>query len=289
MTRTGFIFAKTLATLGIAPMERYRTAAAFEMHLLRDSEVIVGELVWETAESIESVSAEYWKLRQLKNREQELNKEVTRLTAILKEAQENRAQVLAKVTENTNSGTKERDAIIQRIEELMLEQEECQKIGLAIKKAYSGLKTKLEVLTEESNGEENDLIKETRKKQNEKRTEFEKAKIRRDEVNKGLGQLKEKLEKLNIVIHKNNFANQSQAEEQVGSIGQTNRELTNIKSKLGQIDVTKSELHAEVGRYYIENSKTQLIKQVSREHRNLLNLINKVKYSSSLHRRIIDS
>ena len=287
MTRTGYIFAKTCSIFGITQLEKYRTSAAFEAHLLRDSETVIGELVWEELEKVEEISTEYWKLRKLSKKGSELDKEIERLTDLLETAQDSRARALEEVAVVTKGKVQEREKASESVDRLLQEREDIQKDGRSIKRSHSGLKTKLEVLLEEEDDEKNPIIIATRKELQLKRTQFEAIKERRDTIDARIAELQKKLSDLNKAIEIENDSIRNKAEQQFGTIGKTNKELTTLRSSLGQIQNSKSELHVEIGRFVLQNTDKTEIRHAARKYRGLLSLIDEVRASSNRHRKLI--
>ena len=287
MTRTGYILAKTLATFGIAPLEKYRAASAFEAHLLRDSETIIGELAWSELEGVEDVSAEYWKLRKLHKQELELDERIGELEEILETAQASRAQALEEVAEITADQVNERDKAAENVERLHQERDDIQRNGRALKRNHSGLKTKLEVLIEEHGNSENLLVQATKKELKEKRAQFDEIKRRRDAIDVRIAELQKRLVELNKIIEAENNNIREKAEEQFATIGKTNKELTSLYNKLGRIKIDKNRLCTEVGTFMIQNNKDPDVREALRKHRALISLINEVRASSNRHRKIV--
>lgn len=287
MTKTGYIFAKFFATFGIAPIEKYRTAAAFEIHLMRDAETVVGEVSWEEMEGIEDVASEYWQLRKLLKQERELDEQIEHLTEVLEQAQDARSRVLEEVKEVTKEKLEEREKASQRLDQLNREREEIRKEGRFIRRSHEGLKTKLEVLFEEHRDEDHPALTETKNELREKRTQFERIKTRRDEIDLSISDLQARVTKLDEIIGKENDNIRGKAEQQFGAIGKTNKELTSLRNKLGQNQAEKSSLCTEVGRFVIQHREDPAIKQATHRNRGLLSLIEQIRASSNRYRKII--
>lgn len=287
MTRLGYLFAKALSAFGVAPIDKYRTAAAFEAHLLRDSETIMGELAWDSLEEMEDISAEYWQLRKNSKKRNELDIKITTLNKELEDAQESRTKALEEVAEVTKDKVSARDKIAENVARLHQERDDIQRDGRSIKRTHTGLKTKLEVLIEEFGDNDTPEISTTREELQLKRIQFEKIKSRRDTIDERITVLQKELSELNTVIEMENNAIRDKAEQQFGTIGKTNKELTDLRSKLGVIDIERTELCAEVGRFVLRNSKDATIRQAVRKQRGLLSLIDEVRASSNRLRRLI--
>lgn len=287
MTRTGYILAKLLTSFGIAPLEKYRVSAAFEAHLMRDAEVIVGELAWDNLEKVEEISTEYWKLRKLTKKYEEIAQQVQVLEEQLDESQDARARALEDVAEATKDKVDTRDKVADKVDRLMQEREDIQKDGRSIKRAHSGLKTKLEFLLEESKGEITPQASATQQDLKLKRVQFEKIKERRDAIDERITSLQQTLQAINKEIEEENRVIRERAEVQFGTIGKANKELTTLRSSLGTIDTERVELCSEIGRFVIQNSKDPEIRQAVKKHRGLLNLISEIRASTGRHRKVL--
>lgn len=287
MTRTGYIFGKLLSLLGAAPLEKYRTAAAFESHLLMESEAVIGLLIWPDLEQVSDISAEYWNLRKLSKQEDNLQEKIEELSELMETAQDARSRALEDVADATKDDVAERDKTAEKIDRLVKEREDILKEGRSIKRTYSGLKTKLEVLREEDKSKSDPSAETTAKELELYRTQFEKIKARRDAIDERIGELQKPLQNLNVVIEKKNNSIRSKAEEQFGTIGKTNKELSNLKSKMGLLSTEKNALCSEVGRFIINNSKDPDIRKATHKHHGILSLIEKVRASSKRHRNIL--
>ena len=289
MTRSRYILARILTTFGLAPLDRYRTAAAFENHLLRDSETIMGELAWQDLEEIEEISAEYWELRKLTKKHDDLESQIMVLDEELEEAQEARVNALEEVAETTKDKVDDRNKVSEKIDRLHQERDDIQREGRSLKRSHSGLKTKLEVLLEEfpGEGEEHPNVIKTREELKMKRLKFEKIKERRGVIDERITELQKEFAELNEVIEKENNTIREKAEQQFGTIGKTNKELTDLRNKLGIMDLERADLCSQVGHFILENSKNPTIRQAAKKQRGLLSLIDEVRASSARHRRLI--
>ena len=287
MTRSGFIRAKLLMTLGLGRTEKYRANAAFEAQLLRDSENIMGELVWEEMENVEEISAEYWQLRKLSKKHSQLAEKVEELTQILDESQEARTVALEEVETATKDNVVERDKCALATERLRQEREDILRDGRLIKRAHSGLKTKLEVLLEESDPDASKAVEKTREELKVKRDAFEDIRKRRDDIDKRISDLQVKLDNLNTEISSENDAIRNKAEQQFGTIGKTNKELAGLRNELGLVDTERSDLCSEIGRFVIRNSQDPEVKNATRKQRGLLTLIEKVRNSTKRNKKLL--
>lgn len=289
MTLTSFIVAKVASAFGLNLSEKHRTAAAFEAHLLRDAESIVGSLTWQNLESLEGLSTEYWLLRKLSSKHSELSKKVDELTEILESSQEARTQAIEEISEKSRAITTERDQTATKIERLHQEREDIQRDGRAVKRSHAGLKTKLEVLLEEDDEENQRGIEATNASLKELRSKFDAIKERRDEIDTLINELQKKLNVLNREISEENRIIREKAESQFSTIGKTNKELTKLKSEQGAMETESERLYSQVGAFILANPDDPEVKNATKEYRGLLNIIKAIRASANRHRKLFDN
>ena len=287
MTRSRYFLAKLLSAFGIAPLDRYRTAAAFEAHLLRDSAIIMGELAWPGLEEVDEISSEYWQLRKLSKARREIAAKLETLDQKLEEAHDARIQAVEEVAEVTKDKVDARNKTSEDLDRLLKERDEIQKEGRSLKRVHSGLRTKLEVLNEEFDEKDHPSIIATREELKAKRIKFEKIKERREVVDQQITKLQGEFSELSEVIEKENNSIRENAEAQFGTIGKTNKQVTDLRNQLGVIDTEREELCSEVGKFILDNSKDPTIRAAAQDQRGLLSLIEEVRASSYRHHRII--
>lgn len=289
MTVTTYIVAKVISAFGINLSEKHRTAAAFEAHLLRDAESIIGSLTWQNLGNFEELSTQYWLLRKLSSKHDNLSGKIEKLTETLESSQDARTQAIEDISEKSRATTTRRDATATMFERLHQEREDIQRDGRAVKRAHAGLKTKLEVLLEENSEESQKVIETTNAELKQQRTKFEAIKIRRDEIDARINELQKELNELNRTISEENRVIREKAESQFSTIGKTNKELTQLKSEMGAIEIECERLHSEVGAFLLANSDEPEVKQATKKHRSLLNLIKAIRASVNRHRKLFNN
>lgn len=291
MTLPSFIVAKVFSAFGLDLSEKHRTAAAFEAHLLRDAELIVGSLTWQNLESLEDVSTEYWLLRKLSTKHSDLAKKVDDLTELLEASQEARTQAIEEISEKSRSVIAARDQTATKIERLHQEREDIQRDGRAVKRSHAGLKTKLEVLMEEEeeDGQDKKSIEATNAALKDLRTEFETIKKRRDEIDAKINELQKELNVLNSEISEENRIIREKAESQFSTIGKTNKELTQLKSELGAMEAECERLYSQVGTFILANPNDPEVKTATKDYRGLVNIIKAIRASANRHRKLFDN
>ena len=236
---------------------------------------------------MEEISTEYWRLRKISKARNELLTQISTLDNQLEEAHEVRIKAVEEVAEVTKDKVDARNRTAEDLDRLHKERDEIQKEGRSLKRSHSGLRTKLEVLIEEFEGKDHPSINTTREELKSKRIKFEKIKVRRGILDERITELQKDLSELNQVIENENNSIRENAEAQFGTIGKTNKQLTDLRNQLGLIDVERAELFAGIGSFILDNSKNPAIRQAAKKQRGLLSLIDEVRASSIRHRRII--
>ena len=288
MTSSRYFISKFFKSFGLDFSEKHRTAAAYEAHLLRDAQNIIGGLAWEKVEDIDELSSEYWSLRKLSKEYQELDSQIENLTEVLDTAQEQRSQTIENVSSANRGTASNRDSIHNRIERLSKEREDIQQQGRTIKRSYEGLKTKLEVLREEEATERNQFeIKNTTKKLEELREQFDKVKNRRGQIDEKKTELQTELNALNQKLSKEDSVIREQAESQFSIIGQTNKKLNTLRSSLSNLENEISSLHDQIGRHIIKNIQDPRIKEAAKQYKGLISLTQEVHKSTLRNRSLI--
>jgi len=177
MTSSRFFLARVALAFGISRRNQRMSDAAFETHLLREGEQILGAEAWEAAENIEELSAEYWNLRKLRHEREQLEPSLAEAEATLAEAHEERARLLNQATETQQKLEEERAALMKELEDAARKRDEIVAEAKGIRRIYEGLKMKLQVLAEESTGPETQQeIAKTRERIGELRQDFEELK-----------------------------------------------------------------------------------------------------------------
>ena len=287
MTTSKFLLAKILKFAGIAPIDRYRTEAANENQLMTESEVILGELCWESVENVPELGTEYWRIRSLVGERNKLSQQVDSLQEAIDKNQEARNEALQQAREaEEEQGDAPDDVLAKKIGALQERREEIQKTGRTIKRDHLTLKSKLEVLVQEGLGQDS-IAHETRQALSEKRDEFAKVREQRDRIDQKLAELQQEYSRIAKSKQKKSEVIKMQAEEQYGEIGKMNQELTTLRSNLAHLTNQCNELFTVIGRYMITYYKTPEVQRLSHKYKKLLKMVYRVRLSSFRLHRII--
>ncbi|MEM9079198.1 MAG: hypothetical protein AAGC74_00720 [Verrucomicrobiota bacterium] len=278
MTRSGYIVARILSAFGVSPIKQIRNSAAFEGQLLRESEEVLGQLTWEHVETVPDLTTEYWQLRKLSKKHNDLHSRVNELLDSLEETQDARTSALEEVTLLTREKVDTRDRIADEIESHQEQLEEILRKGRGIKRSHEGLKAKLEVLLDEPDDYAAE-IKKTKLELKALKTEFENIKNTKRELSEQVAQLSKELTEITSVIEEDNASVRARAENQFSDIGKANKELTTLRSDLASVEEDCIVIFKVIGRFLIENSKEPEVAEVVRPHLRLIKLIHNLRDS----------
>src|ERR1035437_794863 len=116
MTPSQYFTARVAQGFGIQRRNKRLTEASLEMHLLRDAELFLGQLVWESVADVEELGVEYWNLRKLINEREEIVQRLEICRDTLDKAQEERAALLNLDSTPQQDVIEERSQLITNLE-----------------------------------------------------------------------------------------------------------------------------------------------------------------------------
>lgn len=273
--------------LGIGPGDRIRTNAATETHLLRDAESTLGHLVWEHVEPIEELSSDYWSLRKLSNEHQKISQKVDPLSARLNAVQEERKLSAETIAEQGGSKPSQLEDIKRKAERLNRERASVIEEGTNIKRKQEGLRAKIDVLAEEGPAAADLQLAKARTEIEDHQKRFETLRKRRASIENELRELQSEEIRLSKAIEDDTSGNQGEASPQLNEISQLNRQLTEYQNKLGALESKALPLHAHIGKHLLYNAHPAEVREATREHRSLFQLIRKIQKSHRLNQDLI--
>jgi len=262
--------------------------AASEMHLLREAEAQLGAAIWEKTENIEALSVEYWNLRKLMKERDEVRERLEACQERLDLAHEERAELLNSSPEEDHDLLDERTALLTGLEKLSRDRDQIVNTAREVRRAYIGLKMKLEVLTEEGGS-------------STKQAETDEVKARLIGLKKQFADLKrqrieigEKIEaddlKVDLVEEKMKEKRQERralASKAFEVIGEGNKEISILRAESGVIDTRMRQLYAEIGRYVSRNTtQDPVCAAASKSHHDLVDVMRALRRSIALNHRL---
>ena len=288
MTSSRFFLARVALAFGISRRNQRMSDAAFETHLLREGEQILGAEAWEAAENIEELSAEYWNLRKLRHEREQLEPSLAEAEATLAEAHEERARLLNQATETQQKLEEERAALMKELEDAARKRDEIVAEAKGIRRIYEGLKMKLQVLAEESTGPETQQeIAKTRERIGELRQDFEELKKRRTEIGLRIEEGDRRLNEFDNVLGERRKVRREEASYVFQIIGDANRDISNYRAQIGLLDTREQQLFGEIGRYISLNARTDPhFAEIYKSSRGLINIMGLLRKSIIMNRRL---
>jgi chromosome segregation ATPase len=288
MTSSRYLLARFAQAFGYFRRAQRMGDAASEMHLLREAEAQLGAAIWEKTENIEALSVEYWNLRKLMKERDEVRERLEACQERLDLAHEERAELLNSSPEEDQNLLDERTALLTGLERLSRERDQIVNNAREVRRAYIGLKMKLEVLTEEGASSTT-------------QTEIDEVKARLIGLKKQFADLKrqrieigEKIEaddlKVDLVEEKMKEKRQERralASRAFEVIGEGNKEISILRAESGVIDTRMRQLYAEIGRYVSRNTtQDPVCAAASKSHHDLVDVMRALRRSIALNHRL---
>jgi len=287
MTSTRFFLARIALAFGVSRRNQRMSDAAFETHLLREAEQILGSEVWERIEDVEELSAEYWNLRKLRHEREELEPALAKAEETLKKAHDERARLLNLATEAQQELEEQRAELMKELEEISKKRDEVVEEAKRIRKIYEGLKTKLAVLAEEKGADAVSEIEKTKRRIGELREEFENLKRQRTEIGAQLEEGDRKLGEIEKKLGERRKVRREEAGYIFQIIGDANRDISNFRAQLGVIDTREQQLYGEIGRYVSKNAQTNpKLAEIYKKSRGLIDIMAQLRKSIIMNRRL---
>lgn len=247
MNTLQYIIARCGIALGFANKNKLLTAAADEGHLLNQAEELLGHDSWSRVENIDAVSVEYWSLRKLHLKKEELEKSVEELSVILEESHEQKNVILEDKNESYSSLEDEYHECKERLAKLFDSKNEIIQDAQEIKRRMEASKMKLEVLGADSVNVE--VVEEESEKIRENRASLIKLKGQRESVAEEISAVEAKIENYESVIAKNRDKLKAEASSVYHNIGKVNRDMSQLAAEIGLIDLDMSHHFRKIGHH----------------------------------------
>lgn len=261
--------------------------AAFETHLLREAEQILGHGIWERTEEAEEISVEYWNLRKIQRERTELEQALDAAEETLASAHDERARLLNQTTDAQQELEEKRASLMQKLELIARERDQVVHLAKEIRRRYEGLKTKLLVLTEEGGSENEAAIADAKEKMLQLRGDFQSLKEKRNEIAGRLDHGDEILSQVEGKLGNRRKVRRDEAARTFQIIGKANRDISNHRAQLGLIETQEQQLYAEIGRYVSRNHKASpLLQAIYRENQALIDIMIALRRSIIMNRKL---
>lgn len=247
MTPTRYLLARAAQAFGYVRKSQRMGDAAREMHLLREAEAYLGISIWENCKDIENLSVEYWNLRKLKKDHDQLLEKIQAAESKLDAAHQEREQARQITPESNQELLDQRAEKLKQLETLAAKRDQIVAQGRDVRRVYVGLKTKLEVLNQESSHQNE--IQAVKLRLDELKHHFSDLKNQRIKIGHELEQGDTELDALDQQLKNTRQERLLKASDSFQIIGEFNKQLSTLRSDEGAIETQMRLLQAEIGRY----------------------------------------
>jgi chromosome segregation ATPase len=257
MTPTRYAIARIAQAFGYFRKGHRMSDAASEMHLLREAEAYLGAAIWEHVENIDALSVEYWNLRKLVKERDDVRQRLEECQQRLDLAHEERASLLNSTPETNQELLDQRSQLLNELEQLAIKRDQIVADAREVRRTYTGMKTKLEVLGDETKAG-NDRREEMGTVKNrliDLKKRFEELKVQREEIGKLIEEGDAKLDLVDEKLREQRQIRRVQASDAFQIIGEGNKEISLLRAESGVIDTQMRQLYAEIGRYVSRHAK----------------------------------
>lgn len=287
MTPSRYIVARIAQSFGITRRNKRMSDAAFETHLLREAEQILGEGIWEATEEVDHVSVEYWNVRKLQRERHELEEKVAAAEAILVDAHEERSKLLNQSTDAQQELEKKRGELTAKLEVIARERDQIVNMAKEIRHRYDGIKTKLSVLAEEGAETNTAEISKAKEQMREMRSEFQTLKEKRDTIGKRLEEGDAVLREVENRLGNRRQVRRDEASKTFQIIGKANRDISNHRAQLGLIETREQQLYGEIGSYVSRNIRNEpALAEIYHDNQQLIDLMTALRRSIIMNRKL---
>lgn len=289
MTTSKYFAARIAMAFGYVRRAHRMADAASEMHLLREAEAHLGEAVWQKVENIEKLSVEYWNLRKLMKEKREVVRKLADCQERLDKAHEERANLLNSLPPENQELLEKRVALLTGLEELAHQRDTIVAEAREVRRAYVGLNTKLEVLTNESNNEagREEEISKVKTRLAELKVRFSDLKHERIRVGKLIEEGDAKVDEVDDVLKQEKRKRRELASEAFQVIGEGNKEISLLRAESGLLDTQMRQLYAEIGRYVSRhNHADPACAAAAASHRGMVDVMRALRRSVALNHRL---
>lgn len=289
MTSTRYFIARFAQAFGYFRRSQRMGDAASEMHLLREAEAQLGAAIWEKVEGIEALSVEYWNLRKLIKERDDVRARLAACQERLDQAHEERASLLNSTPEIQQELLDERTAILTELEKLSHRRDQIVADAREVRRAYVGLKMKLEVLSKESTGsaQNQEAIAKVKTRLTELKNRFAELKQDRIRIGEEIETGDAKVDLVDEKIKEQRQHRRVEASSAFQVIGEGNKEISILRAESGVLDTRMRQLYAEIGRYVSRHANQDpACAAAAASHSGLVDVMRALRRSIALNHRL---
>jgi chromosome segregation ATPase len=285
MTSTRYYMARFAQAFGYYRKNQRMGDAASEMHLLREAEAHLGAAVWEKVENIEELSVEYWNLRKFIKEREDVRAREDECQARLDKAHEERSSLLNSTPEVHQELIDERVAVLSELEKLAARRDEIVAEAREVRRAYDGLKMKLEVLTRESSAPAE--IEAVKSRLTGLKEKFAELKQQRIDIGAEIEIGDAKVDVVDAKLNEKKQDRRVNASEAFQVIGDGNKEMSILRAESAVLDTQMRQLYAEIGRFVSRHAAQHAAcAKAVESHKGLVDVMRALRYSIALNHRL---
>lgn len=289
MTSSRYYVARFAQAFGYFRKNQRMADAASEMHLLREAEAQLGAAIWEKVEGIDELSVEYWNLRKFIKERDLVRQKLADCQAKLDQAHEERAAVLNSTPEVHQELFDQRIALLSNLEKLAQRRDDVVAEAREVRRAYDGMKMKLEVLTKESAGSESnrEMIDKVKTRLAELKTRFADLKHQRIEIGTEIEAGDAEVDLVDAQLNEKKKDRRVSASEAFQVIGEGNKEMSVLRAESAVLDTQMRQLYAEIGRFVSRHSGSHpACAKAAESHQGLVDVMRALRRSIALNHRL---
>lgn len=289
MTSSRYYVVRLLQAFGFFRRNLRMFDAASETHLLREAEAQLGSVIWEKVEDIEELSVEYWNLRKLIKERDLVRKKLEDCQVKLDEAHDESVNLLSTAPEVQQGLIDERIALLLELEKLASRRDQIVVDAREIRRAYDGMKMKLEVLTKECSASESKPVEIEKVKTRlvELKTHFSELKRQRIQIGQDIEAGDEKVDLVDEKLKKYKKNQRLRGLDASERIGERNKKISILLAESAVLDTQMRQLYAEIGRFVSRNiHRHPGCRAAVESKRGLVEVMRALRRSIALNRRL---
>lgn len=289
MTSSRYFIARFAQAFGFFRKNQRMADAASEMHLLREAEAQLGSAVWEKVEGIEELSVEYWNLRKFIKERDLVRQKLAECQDKLDRAHEERAIVLNSTPEMHQELFDERVTLLMNLEKLARRRDEIVAEARDVRRAYDGMRMKLEVLGKESADPGTGIpeIDKVKSRLAALKSKFSELKQQRIDIGLEIEAGDAKVDLVDQKLNEQKKDRRLHASEAFHVIGDGNKEMSVLRAESAVLDTQMRQLYAEIGRFVSRNAAVHpACAKAAESHRGLVEVMRALRRSIALNHRL---
>lgn len=289
MTSSRYFIARFAQAFGFFRKNQRMADAASEMHLLREAESQLGSAIWEKVESIDELSVEYWNLRKFIKERDLVRQKLVACQDKLDRAHEERAIVLNNPPEVHQELFDERVSLLMDLENLARRRDEIVAEARDVRRAYDGMRMKLEVLGKESPdpGANQEPLEKVKIRLGELKAKFSALKQQRVDIGVQIEEGDAKVDAVDQRLNEQKKDRRVHASHAFTVIGDGNKEMSILRAESAVLDTQMRQLYAEIGRFISRNATNHgACAKAAESHRGLVDVMRALRRSIALNHRL---